>query len=79
MTQEKFNEKMDELVSLLNYDGKTEEEIKELKNVSRRDSEEENPNRKYFYRVETLVDELDFSHAELYEYIKICDFDRLMV
>ena len=98
MTQEKFNRKMDELVSLLNYDGKTPEEIEVLKDIYYNDTVEEEPMRVYFEPLDAIVDELCFIYLEwgedawimekaicypyfemMCEYIKICDFDRLMV
>ena len=79
-----FNSKMDEWVSLLNFDGLSESEIYEV--------EFGKNSKSYKEKVEAVVKELKFEYSkawddnngypyrkELKEYVKTCDLERLMV
>lgn len=83
MSQGEFNEKMDKLVSLLNYDGLSEEEASKIRVYGF--------NQNYISSIENLVDELEltytknwsegrgFPNAELLtNYVKQCDINRLI-
>lgn len=83
MSQGEFNEKMDKLVSLLNYDGLSKEEAFKIQVY--------HFNQDYISSIESLVEELEltytknwsegygFPHTELLaNYIKQCDIDRLI-
>lgn len=79
-----FDEKMDQWVSLLNYDGMSESEIDAAQFGINSESYEE--------KVKKIVEELNFKYSkawddshgypyikELKEYVKTCDLNRLMV
>ena len=92
MSQNKFNQKMDEWVSLLNYDGLSEKEIADIENsTSNTDFKT-----RYIQSIETLAAELklgSFGDAgkdwdkhkgypyadQLAVYVEKCDIDRLMI
>jgi len=89
LSQNQFNKKMDELVSLLNFDGLSKEEYFEILTNDRSASSQD-----YRKSVETLIEELKLNSNkpgnnwdrhqgypylnELYVYVENCDIDRLL-